>query len=255
MPTLYTRLMLTRRQVLRGLGAAAVSVPGLVACQRSRPAPPSWPRTSNYEGVEIIELFPQDADETSPLIVAIHGMGDRPDRWVDDWRTFPARVQIALPRAFDAYGPGFSWFQFKDGMTDEQFGAEVGAAETRLWKGIAKLAGKRHPIITGFSQGGILSFAMAARHAVEVLHAFPVAGACPGPLLPQNKAHAAPISAFHGTADRVLDVKWGREAVHAFAEQGNQAVLREYEGVGHTITSQIQKDVWDAIVKALPKTG
>ncbi len=203
----------------------------------------------------MIELFPHDADESSPLIVAIHGMGDRPDRWVDDWRTFPARAHIALPRAFDPYGSGFSWFQFKSGMTDEQFGAEVGASEARLWKGVAKLAGKRRVIVTGFSQGGILSFAMAARHPNEVIRAFPVAGSCPGPILPQNKARAAPVLAFHGTADAVLDVKWGRETVNAFKEQGNEAELREYEGVGHTITRQIHADLWDAIVEALPAKG
>jgi phospholipase/carboxylesterase len=203
----------------------------------------------------MIELFPHEADESSPLIVAIHGMGDRPDRWVEDWRRFPTRVQIALPRAFDAYESGFSWFQFKDGMTDEQFGTEVGASEARLWKGIAKLAGKRRLIVTGFSQGGILSFAMASRHVSEVVHAFPVAGSCPGPLLPQNKARAAPLLAFHGTADRVLDVKWGREAVNAFKEQGNDAQLREYEGVGHSMTRQIHEDLWNAIVKVLPPTA
>ncbi|MDF2694485.1 MAG: Serine esterase, partial [Labilithrix sp.] len=149
-------------------------------------------------------------------------------------------------------GSGFSWFQFKDGMTDEQFGAEVSTSEARLWKGIAKLAGKRRLIVTGFSQGGILSFAIASRHPNEVVRAFPVAGSCPGPLLPQNKARAAPLLAFHGTVDRVLDVKWGREAVNAFKEQGNEAELREYEGVGHSMTRQIHEDLWSAIVKALP---
>lgn len=200
----------------------------------------------------MIELFPQDADESSPLIVAIHGMGDRPDRWVADWREFPARVHIALPRAFDAYGGGFSWFRFEDGMTDEEFGAVVGSAEERLWRGIAKLAGKRRVIVTGFSQGGILSFAIAARHPAEVVHAFPVAGSCPGPVLPKDKARAAPLLAFHGTADRVLDVKWGREAVNAFKEQGNVAELREYEGIGHTIAPRMHDDLWDAIKKTLP---
>jgi phospholipase/carboxylesterase len=243
--------MLTRRHMLLGLGAASVA-----ACTKSRAqsSTPPWPRTTHHEGVEVIELFPGDADESSPFIVAIHGMGDRPDRWVDDWRRFPRRAHIALQRAFDPYGDGFSWFQFKDGMTDEQFGAEVGAAEARLWKGIAKLAGKRRVIVTGFSQGGILSFALAARHPDVVSHAFPVAGSCPGPILPQNKARAAPIRAFHGTADHVLDVKWGREAVRAFKDQGNDAELREYEGIGHTMTAQIHKDLWDAITGVLPPT-
>ncbi len=137
-------------------------------------------------------------------------------------------------------------------MTDEEFGAGVGAAEARLWKGIAKAAGGKKLIVTGFSQGGILSFAMASRHPDEIIKAFPVGGSCPGPLLPKNKSRAAPIVAFHGTADPILEIKWGREAVHAFVEQGNKAELREYEGIGHTITQQIRDDLWGEIQKAMP---
>jgi phospholipase/carboxylesterase len=199
----------------------------------------------------MIELFPNDADESAPLVVAIHGMGDRPERWVDAWRQFPKRVQIALPRAFKPHGDGFSWFTFADGMTDEQFGAEVGAAEARLWAGIAHLAGTRRPIVTGFSQGGILSFALASRHPDRVAHAFPVAGSCPGPLLPKKGAKAAPLLAFHGTADRVLALRWGREAVSAFKAEGNDAEIKEYEGVGHAITPAMQTDLWTAISGAL----
>jgi phospholipase/carboxylesterase len=199
----------------------------------------------------MLELFPREADEKSPLIVFIHGMGGRPEQLVDHWRTFPSRVHIALPRAFDAFGTGFSWFEFKDGMTDEQFGEAVSASETRLWKGIAKLAGARRPIVSGFSQGGILSFAIASRHPDVVSHAFPVAGSCPGPLLPKNKSRAAPLLAFHGTEDNVLQLKWGREAVQAFKDQGNEAEIKEYAGVGHTMTPEIKKDLWDAIARAL----
>lgn len=252
--------MLSRRSLLGAMAALGgiAGSGGLSALLAScKTAPPSgsrsWPRKNVYDGIEMIELFPQEADADAPLVVAIHGLGDRPDRWVDDWSKFPARAQIALPRGFDAYGQGFSWFRFEDGMTDEQFGAAVGAAEARLWKGIAALAGRRRPIVTGFSQGGILSFALAARHPGEVHHAFPVAGACPGPVLPKNKGRAAPVHAFHGTADRVVEVKWGRETVRAFQEQGNDASLKEYEGVGHTMTAAMRRDLWDGIAAALPK--
>lgn len=236
--------MIGRRHLLLGLG-------GLAACTKARTTP-TWPRTATYEGVEMIELFPHDADETAPLIVAIHGKGDRPDRWVDEWRNFPARAQIVLPRAFDPHGGGFAWFQFKDGMTDEQFGAAVGAAEARLWKGIAKVAGTRRLIVTGFSQGGILSFAIASRHPNEVIHAFPVSGSCPGPLLPHDGAHSAPLDAFHGTTDQVLDIKWAREAVAAFKASGNEAALHEYEGVGHSISAKMHSDLWLVIRRVMP---
>jgi phospholipase/carboxylesterase len=248
--------MLSRRDVVRlglgtGLGAGLVAwLP--TACARSKTV--AWPRRTRYEGVEFIELFPNDADESAPLVVAMHGMGDSPDNWIESWRTFPAKAQIVLPRAFTKYGDGWSWFEFRDGMSDAEFGAEVGAAEEKLWKAIAKLAGTRRLIVTGFSQGGILSFAMAARHPDAIAYAFPVSGSCPGPLLPKNKARSAPLLAFHGTSDNVLAFKWGQGAVNAFKEQGNEASLKIYPGVGHTITPEMRADLWTELQKALPLT-
>lgn len=198
------------------------------------------------------ELFLEGADESSPLLVAIHGMGDDPARWVEPWRAFPGRVHLALPRAFHRHGGGFSWFQFEPGMTDAQFGQAVGAAEARLWRGIAKLARARRVLVTGFSQGGILSFAMAARRASELIGAFPVAGSCPGPLLPDEGAPSAPVRAFHGTADQVLEIKWARETVRAFKARGSDAELREYEGLGHSISPELRAELWRAIGDALP---
>jgi phospholipase/carboxylesterase len=231
-----------RRRSVLAFGAS------VLACSKS-PARPNWPRTRTVLGVEMIELFPNDADESATVLVAIHGMGDRPERWIETYRAFPGRAHVVLPRAFDRYGDGFSWFSFRDAMTDADFGAEVGAAEARLWPALAAVRGARRMLVTGFSQGGILSFAIAARHPTEIVRAFPVSGSCPGPLLPQAKS--APVTAFHGTEDRILDVKWGRDAARAFAEKGNEATLREYPGVGHAITEEMRSDLWNAIVKAL----
>lgn len=244
---------LSRRAFIGLVGLAGLDLAG---CSRSKDAPPreaplEWPRTTVHEGVSFIELFPQGADETSPVVVAIHGRGDRPDRWVDTWRSFPGKARIALPRAPAPLGDGFSWFAFRDGMTDERFGAEVGDAEEKLWRGVAKLAAGRRLLVTGFSQGGILSFAMASRHPDVVAHAFPIGGSCPGPLLPKENARAAPVTAFHGSDDDVLQIRWAREAVKAFSDRGNRAELREYPGVRHAIPDRMRADVWDAIVSAL----
>lgn len=240
--------MLSRRNLLLASVAAC-------ACSRS-PAPsrsPSWPRTSVHAGITFVELFPHGADESSPLVVAIHGRGDRPDNWVQTWSAFPERVRVALPRALHPLDDGWSWFEFREGMTDEQFGAEVGAAEARLWPAIAELAAGGRPIVTGFSQGGILSFALASRHGDAIAAAFPVAGSCPGPLLPRAGTRAAPLVAFHGTGDDVLAFRWGKGAVDAFRESGNSAELRTYPGVGHAMTPAMRADLWGEIQKALPR--
>jgi phospholipase/carboxylesterase len=244
--------MLSRREALgTGLSCLASALAfGTFGC--ARPKAPVWPRRTKYEGVDFIELFPGEADETAPLVVAIHGMGDKPDNWIDTWRTFPQKAQIVLPRAFTKYGEGFSWFELRDGMSDEELGTEVSVAEEKLWKGVARLAGPRKVIVTGFSQGGVLSFASAARHPGKVVYAFPVSGLCPAALLPKNKARAAPIFAFHGTADTLLPFKGGKGAVDAFKEQGNVATLKEYPGVGHTMTAEMRADLWAEMQKALP---
>ncbi len=242
--------MFFRREILVALGLATFG------CKRSpvetQPQPSSAPRRSTYEDVEFIELLPDGADESSPLVVVIHGRGDDPANWVDTWKAFPAKARLLLPRAFNRYGDGFSWFEFREGMSDAEFGAEVGSAEERLWKGIAKVAGARKVIVTGFSQGGMLSFAIAARHPDKVAYAFPVAGSSPGPLLPKEKARAAPMVAFHGTADRTVAFKWGAATVDAFKAQGNEATLKAYAGVGHTMPPEMRKELWAEIQKALP---
>jgi len=244
--------MLSRREALSAglLGLAGLLGPAAPGCAKA--PSPSLPRRARYDGVEFIELFPNDATEAGPLVVAVHGMGDKPDNWIDSWKAFPGKAQVALPRAFTKYGDGFSWFDLRDGMTDAELAAGVGEAEEKLWKGILKIAGARKVIVTGFSQGGMLSFVMAARHADRVASAFPISGSCPGPLLPKDKARAAPLVALHGTADNVLAYKWGKGAVDAFKEQGNDATLKTYDGVGHTFTAEMRADLYAEIQRALP---
>jgi phospholipase/carboxylesterase len=228
-----------------------LSTAGLVTAACAKSGAISWPRKTVYEGVEFLELFPNEADESSPLVFAVHGRGDKPERWVETWSRFPARAQIAMPRAFTKWGDGFTWFELRDRMTDEELGTEVGAAETRLWKGVARLAGSRRFVVTGFSQGGILAFAMAARHPAPIVKAFPVAGSCPGPLLPRNKAKAAPVLAFHGTLDDVIRFQYAREAVEAFRAEGNAADLVEYPGVGHGMTDEMRTRLWSEIKRSI----
>jgi phospholipase/carboxylesterase len=207
----------------------------------------------------MLELFLNGADETSPLIVAIHGMGGVPDNWIATMADFPKKAQVVMPRAPTPHAGGYSWFTFRDGMTDDQFGVEVGSAEEHLWPALADVAGAAGPrarkmLVMGFSQGAFLSFAIASRHGDRVFKAFPISGSCPGPLLPKTGPGAvkpAPIVAFHGTADDVVEIKWGRAAVHGFVERGGDAVLREYPGIGHSMSREMRADLFAELERAL----
>lgn len=234
-----------RREFL--LGAAAFGLGGLsVGCSK-----PRTPRSSVHAGVDFVELLPRRRDDSLPVIVAIHGRGGAPEHWVDGWTPFPGNASIVLPRGFDRHEEGFSWCAWSTDMKSAKLAADLGAAEERLWKGIADLAGSRRVIVAGYTQGAILSFVMAARHADAVVHAFPVAGACPEALLPRDRARAAPLTAYHGGADDTLAIQAARDAVDAFKREGCEAVLREYAGVGHEPSDKMHADLWADMQKAL----
>lgn len=240
-----TLLVPKRREFL--LGAVSLGFGGLSSgCKKPRKV-----QSSVHAGVEFKELVPVRPDAAMPLVVAIHGLGGAPEHWVDGWMHFPGNAHIALPRGFARHEEGFSWFPWTTDMKSAKLSADVAAAEARLWKGVAELAATRRVVVAGYAQGAVLSFVMAARHADAVAGAFPVAGACPEALFPKDKARAAPLVAFHGTADDVVAIQLDRNAVNAFKQQGNLAEIREYSGVGHDPTDKMHADLNAEMLKSL----
>jgi predicted esterase len=223
------------------VGAASLAFGGLLAaCGKSRTA-----RSSFHGGVDFKELVPRKPDDTLPLVVAIHGRGGAPEHWVDGWTPFPGAVEIVLPRGFERHEEGYAWFPWSTDLRSEKLAAEVGAAEARLWEGVVAIAAGRRVVVAGYEEGAMLALVMAARHPETIVHAFAVAGACPESLLPRDKARAAPVTAYHGSADDVLSIQGARAAVAAWTRAGSEAQLREYAGVGHSPTDKMHADLWD----------
>jgi phospholipase/carboxylesterase len=195
-------------------------------------------------GVRIVEVFAQGADTSSPLVVWLHGRGGSPERFESWWRGFPVKVEVALPQGFSASGSGWAWFDWPPGTTEDDLADVVGAAEERLWRAVTATAHGRKVIVGGFSQGAVLAYAMAARHPEAVAYAFPIAGLLPPKLVPSGPAAAAPVFAMHGTADDVIAVDYGRAAIAALQKRpGGIAELREFRGVGHTLTQEMRDEL------------
>ena len=249
-------MKLTRREILAGLA----SFPLLGACTRKpeekvAPAkqPLSWPRTTTHAGLTAIELFPNDADETSPVVVAIHGLGDRPQHWVEGWRSFPRKAQIVLPQAFTPHGDGYSWFPLRDTMTEAELGVKVGESEAKLWAGLLEIAGSRKLIVTGFSQGGMLSFYLAVYAPDLFAAAVPVGGWLPPPLWPSSKPEVTPkIVALHGEADVAVKYPPTRAAVEKLQDLGWPVELKSWPEVGHAIPPPIRRELHHQLKRALP---
>jgi len=285
MPTSICRL--ASKLLFASLLVAALllaTVGGGAACQRSQALPthpdeaagsqvapthsdapaakPETPATSTSSPRDVAEPSLQYLERVTggassgdrlPLVVAIHGMGDRPENWLDVWDDFPRRVRVILPRAPAPYGSGFSWFHYPP-KSVEDVSREIRDAGDRVARLLTEIEKARptsgKPIVTGFSQGGFLSFALAVDHGGEIAAAFPMSGGFPSPLWPTTPAppDGPPIFAVHGDADTVVRIGPTRKAVAKLKELGFHVELKEYPGVGHTTLPSMQHEIRDRIV-------
>lgn len=194
-------------------------------------------------------------DEPLPLIVAIHGLGDRPEAFAGLVRGLGVKARVIVPRAPDPHGGGFSWFPISSSgaAVDVRIDAMRSAAD-RIASLLAEVRAA-HPtpgraVVMGFSQGGILALVIATRHPDAVALAVPLAGWLPAELTPQGRAPAGapPIVALHGQADTVLPLGPTREAIERLRALGWDVQLRSWSGVGHSVPGPM-RDAMTALVE------
>lgn len=233
----YVSLMLPRRSFLLG----AVSLGFAASACNKKPTRAST--TATHAGVEFTLLTTPDHDDKMPLVVAMHGLGGSPEAWTKGFSSFPGRATIALPRGFEKHEKGFRWFPWNPDLKNGKLVTDVATAEQRLWHGVMALAAGRKVVVTGFSEGGILSYLMAIRHPEAVAGAFPVAAACPPAFFPADRVPVAKIVAYHGTADDVIPIQLDRDSIAALTRAGDDAKLREYAGLGHSASDELHDDL------------
>ena len=219
---------------------------GLLLCGVASAAP--LPGTLRYSAGARVE-------QTLPLVVVLHGYGATPDDILGlvDGLQIPARLWA--PRAPTPVGPGWSWFPLSHATAFADVAAGILAARDLVAASIVDET-RTHPtcgrpIVVGFSQGGVLSWALAGMTNPVVGLALPVAGALPEALRPARRPASAPrVRAFHGDADPRVSLADDRSTAAAFGGAGFDQTLKVYAGVGHTIATDEAKDIRAAISDA-----
>jgi phospholipase/carboxylesterase len=252
-------MQITNRRTQRALAALLLAGAALAGCApKEEPKSAPKPAAAPLDYVEIGIAGAGAAD--APLVVAVHGLGDRPENLADLYRDLPAPCRLVLPRGPIPYHGGSSWFDIDIPYApDAGLGARIGAAADRVAALAAHLratgAIRGKPVVTGFSQGGMIAFAAAVRHPDAVGLAVPIAGALPEAALPAGPV-AGPrpaVRAFHGTADGLVPIGYARRTVEALRAAGFDATLREYAGVGHSVPDDMREDALAVIAAALAR--
>jgi len=248
-------------------------VAAIAACNRDKsaePAPVAAPAGTNLaqgaapaSRVRYIERMTGGAKTTDevPMIVAIHGLGDRPESFGGIFDGFSARARLILPYGLSNYGDGFSWFPISR-LEPKALAEGTKAAADELAQLLGDLTKSRpvkgKPIVTGFSQGGMLSFTLAVLHPDHVGEALPIAGLLAPPLYPSSwpMGRVAPrVQAFHGDADDRVPIDGARETVRQLTNNGFSATLVEYPNVRHTVSAAMRRDWMTALENAVQRSA
>jgi phospholipase/carboxylesterase len=198
------------------------------------------------------------ADERVPMIVVLHPMDGDPADMLPLLRGYRRRARLILPYGHPSGGMYF-WY----GSVHEDVAAPLVTREAdRIAAALAALVAARptvgKPLVTGFSQGGIMTFALAVTHPEALAAAFPISGLLPTELYPSaalissppRPAMLPPVAAFHGAADLAVPTRGARDSIAELRRAGYSAELREYAGLEHYISDEEMSEILERIGRA-----
>lgn len=203
-------------------------------------------RIGGFDYIEVVLGPMVHPDEMMPLLILFHGRGGRPTIPKGPYLT-TRPIRVFIPRGPDPLKDGFNWLAtWTNSGQIELLSRSLAGRVDQLMPAIEAYTKLRptlgRPIVAGFSQGGILSFALATRYPAQFEAVFPIAGWLPPGLVPTEKLPGVKypyIHAFHGGADTVVPTEKGRASVAALRKAGIAIEYTEFPGVGHEVTAEI----------------
>ncbi len=176
--------------------------------------------------------YQKDKTKTFPLLIFLHGSGERgtdielvkkhgPPSFVDARPDFP--FITVSPQC-----PKDTWWSTEDlQQMLEQLRAKYRIDTTRIY-------------LTGLSMGGFGTWAWASQYPAQFAAIAPVCGG--GDIQFADELKNTPVWAFHGETDPVVPVKRTIEMVEAVNANGGSARMTIYPGVGHDSWVNAYKD-------------
>jgi phospholipase/carboxylesterase len=242
-------------------------------CNRDKPAEPTPSAATSATSVTVSTTQPASlryiermtggattADQV-PLVLAIHGYGDRPESFSRSFDGLPFRARLIFPYGLSKTTDGYYWFPLS-GFDPQALAEGSKHAAQALVALLADLQKSRpiqgKPIVTGFSQGGMLSFTLAVLHPDQIGEALPVAGLLAPPLYPASGAQFKTkprVTAFHGDADDMVFIGGGRDSVKVLSNVGFSATLTEYPNVRHYVSPDMRRDWMTALETAVKRAA
>ena len=185
------------------------------------------------------------ADSALPLVVFLHGAGERGINNEDQlkwgvWRFALDNMQQEYPAFVVApqCPADNSWAPFMGENMDPRL-ADQPTQPMQLAIGMVKHIIEKYRIdttriyVTGMSMGGMGTWEMLMRRPEWFAAGAPICGAGDASKKTIKKVAEIPIWLFHGSADKIVNPQFSRKMYKALREAGAQPGYTEYPGVNH----------------------
>lgn len=203
---------------------------------------------------------PQNITYNTPILFMLHGYGSNEQDLFSFRETLPSDWIIVSFRApHDTQFEGYSWYDIN--FNDPENFINVSQAKESLnavLESILKIINhyglmesKAH--LCGFSQGGILCYALALQHPelfnrVACLSSYPEEKILDGIVKDKKKLEGLRFFISHGTDDAVIPLEWGRKAADLLYDLSCYFSFREYMS-GHGVNQKNYMDLMDFFSK------
>jgi phospholipase/carboxylesterase len=192
---------------------------------------------------------PYDKKTYNPVLLLLHGYGSNEEDLFSFADELPKDYYIISVRApYSLMTGSYAWYAINFDADEKRFSDLNQARQSRdlLAEFIDEII-KSYPIdpkqvtLIGFSQGCILSYAIAVSYPEKVQRVVAMSGYFNPEIavdeFEQNPLNELQIFASHGSADQVVPVEWARKAAPILKELGVQIEYKEYP-VGHGVAPQ-----------------
>jgi phospholipase/carboxylesterase len=187
--------------------------------------------------------------DKNPLLLLLHGYGSNEEDLFSFAAELPDEYYIISARApYNMQYGAYAWYAINFDADENKFSDHEQAKISRdlIARFIDELI-QTYPIepknitLIGFSQGSILSYAIALSHPDKVQRVVALSGYVSEPILEENylRNDLTKLKIFHshGTADQVIPVEWARKTKPFLEQLGIQSTYKEYP-VGHGVAPQ-----------------
>ena len=187
--------------------------------------------------------------DKNPLLLLLHGYGSNEADLFSFASELPEEYYVISARApYDLQYGSYAWYAINFDADQNKFSDTEQAKESRerIAEFIDELVA-HYPIdanavtLIGFSQGAILSYAVALSHPEKVQRVVAMSGYFNDEIMKNNFASndfkALKVFASHGTVDQVIPVEWARKTAPALEQLNIPVTYKEYP-VGHGVAPQ-----------------